>query len=230
MPAAAQDITFDPDITVDDFRTFSSMLGQSIYASPVDPARAGSIVGFDIGLAATAIEIDENAAYWINSVQSDFTTDSYVIVPRLVVSKGLGFATISATYAEVPDSEISVMGGALDFPLINGGLLRPTLAIRASYATLDGVENYGLDTYGAEVFLSKGFGPITPYVAAGMSRTEADGEIPPFETFEGRLFEETMEQQRVTVGLRLSLLVPKIVVEVTEGEDRTYSAKISFGL
>ena len=34
---------------------------------------------------------------------------------------------------------------------------------------------------------------------------------------------------RYTVGVRLSLFVPKIVVEATQAEVRSYAAKVSFG-
>ena len=34
---------------------------------------------------------------------------------------------------------------------------------------------------------------------------------------------------RITIGLRISLLVPKLAVEATQGEVRSFAAKISVG-
>ena len=173
----------------------------------------------------TAVPVDTSAAYWQKAVDNDFTINDYVAVPRIIVSKGLSVATLSLMYSKVPDSDIETWGGALDVPIIKGGVLSPTLALRGSYALLQGVDEFDLKTYGAEVFLSKGFGPITPYVGAGMTRLDSDGTISPTIT----LHDES-SGNRITVGVKLTLLIPKIVIEATQAEERSYAAKVSFGL
>lgn len=174
--------------------------------------------------------IDENAAYWVKSVSdNDFARNGYFLVPRLTASKGLGFATVSASYAKVPDSDIRMFGGSVDVALIRGTIATPALSARGTYSQLQGVEQLDLKNYGLEAFLSKGFGPFTPYVGAGIVRTDSEGRIEQ----NGQLLatlKDNFDTKRVTVGLRFSLLVPKIVVEATQGDDRTYAAKISLGL
>jgi hypothetical protein len=230
LPVFGQsDIEFTPGITQEQFETFSRLVAQGIYATPVDPARARGLLGFDIGVAATAIPVETDALYWQNSVNQDFTVSDHVLVPRIVASKGLKVATISAMYSQVPDSEISVLGAALDVPIIDGGVLKPTLAIRGSYATVQGVDDFGLDTYGAEVFLSKGFGPLTPYGAIGIARSDSRGNIN-IPTAAPVVLQDEATTNRITIGLKLSLFIPKIVVEATQGEERSYAAKVSFGL
>ena len=200
-------------------------MAQGIYATPVEPARARGLFGFDIGLAITAVPVDTAAPYWENAVDDDFTVNDHVLVPKVVASKGLSVASISASYAKVPDTDAVVWGGAVDVPIIGGGVVTPTLALRGAYSQLRGVEELDLKTYGVEVFLSKGFGPVTPYVAAGLQRSASVGRVTPTITLED---ESTVN--RYTVGVRLSLLVPKIIVEATQGEERSYAAKLSFGL
>ena len=233
LPAAAQDggdIDFDPAITQEEFSTFSRLLAQGIYASPVDAARARSLMGFDIGIAVTALPVDTEAAYWTNAVQDDFTISDYVAVPRLVASKGLGFATLSASYSKIQDTDISILGGALDVPIVDGGLVSPTIALRGAYSQLSGVDELELDTYGVELFISKGFGPLTPYAAVGRSRSNAEATFTiPGETDPRRLSDES-GTNRYTIGLKLSLFIPKLVVEATQGEERSYAAKVSIGL
>lgn len=229
MPAFAQDaITFDPAITQEQFEEFSRLAAQAIYHNPVEPARAGNLLRFDIGVAATAVPVDIDAAYWQNSVSDDFTISDHIAFPRLVVSKGISLATVSASYGKVPDSDITVLGGALDIPIINGGLLSPTLAVRGSYSQLQGVDEFDLKTYGVELFLSKGFGPVTPYAAVGRTRSDAVGRInlPAGNTVD---LTDEADANRITLGVRLSMLLPKIVVEATQGEERSYAAKVSFG-
>jgi hypothetical protein len=223
-PAFAGDINFNPNISQADFRKFSLIVGQSIFATPVEPARAQGIIRFDVGLAATAVKIDTGSPYWSNAVTNDFSANGYVGTPRLVVAKGFGSGTVYGTYAKVNGSDAKMYGGGLDTPIINGGLVRPTLALRLSYARLTGIDVFKQKVYGGELFLSKGFGPVTPYVAAGKMRTDSTGTINPTLTLK-----DTSTINRFTVGARLSLFLPKIVVEVTQAEVRSYAAKVSFG-
>ncbi len=146
-----------------------------------------------------------------------------------MVSKGLSAATVSATYSKVQDTDIEVWGGAVDVPIINGGLVKPTLALRGSYSQLQGVDEFELKTYGVELFISKGFGPLTPYAAVGRARSDATGHLN-VPTLAPVLLTDEADSNRITVGLKLSLLIPKIVIEATQGEERSYAAKVSFGL
>lgn len=233
LPALGQndgDIDFDPTITQQEFATFSRLVAQGIYATPVDAARARGLLGFDIGIAVTALPIDTDAEYWQKAVGNDFSVSDYVAVPKLVASKGLSVATVSASYSQVPDSDVEVWGGSLDVPILGGGIVTPTIAVRGAYAQLMGVDEYDLKTYGVEVFISKGFGPITPYAAIGRAWSDAEGRIA--EETSGSpaiVLTDEGESTRVTVGVKLSLLLPKIVVEATQGEERSYAAKVSIG-
>jgi hypothetical protein len=228
FPLLADDVSFDPTITQADFRTFSRIVGQGIFATPVQPARTTGLLGFDVGIAATAVKVNTNASYWQRAVPatSNFTTHGYAAVPRLVVSKGFGAGTISGSYAKVNSSGIKTWGGSLDLPIVRGSILSPELALRASYATLSGVDVFKLKTYGLELFLSKGFGPVMPYGAIGKMRTDSRGTIPgtPEVTLTDR-----GDFNRYTLGVRFSLLIPKLVVEATQAQVRSYSAKISVG-
>ncbi len=233
LPLLAQDdISFDPATTQAEFSKFSKVFAQGIFATPVQPARASGVLHFDVGVAATLVKVDTNDPYWRHAVpaNNDFTRNGYAAVPRLIVSKGFGAGTLSAMYAKVNDSGIGTWGGALDLPILRGSVVMPELALRASYATLTGVDVYKLKTYGLEAFVSKGFGPFTPYGAIGRQRVDARGDVnqlpnvvatPPLK--------EKSDFNRITLGVRLSLIVPKFDVEVTQGEVRSYAAKISVG-
>lgn len=227
------DIDFELGITHEEFEQFSRLLAQSIYATPVEPARARGLLGFDIGVVATAIPIDTNAAYWTRSTTNDdFTVSDHLVVPRLTASKGLSFGTISATYAKVPDTDIQIWGGSYDMPLVKGGIASPSIALRGAYSQLRGVDDLELSTYGLEVFASKGFGPITPYVAAGYARHKAVGHFSGIITvvpIDESVLRDEGDMQRFTLGVKISMFIPKLVVEATQGEERSYAAKVSLG-
>ncbi len=205
---------------------FSRIVGQGIFATPVQPARTTGLLGFDVGIAATVVKVDTHASYWQHSVPpaSDFTRSGYAAVPRLVVSKGFSSGTISGSYAKVSDSGIKTYGGALDLPVVRGSVVLPELAVRGSYATLSGVDALKLKTYGLELFLSKGFGPLMPYGAIGRMRTDARGTVA-----QDVILTDRSNINRYTLGLRLSLFLPKFVIEATQAEERSYAAKVSVG-
>ncbi len=226
----ADDITFNPLITQQEFQKFSRLIAQGIFPSPVQPAGASGLLRFDIGVAATAVQIDPNSTYWQRAVNKDITIGgNYVAVPRLVVSKGLSAATITGSYAKMQNTPGSIIGGTLDVPVINGGLVKPTLALRGSYSTLRGVDVYKLNTYGAELFLGKGFGPITPYGAIGKQRGDATGTIPQTPRTPEITLRDKSTMTRYTVGAAINLLFIRINVEANQAEARSYGAKVSFG-
>ena len=225
----AADISFDPATTDAEFAKFSRIAAQAIFPTPVQPARSSGLLGFDIGVAATAVKVDTSAPYWQHAVTNDFTTHGYVGVPRLVVSKGLSVATVSGSYAKISSSGVSTWGGALDIPLLHGSIVMPEVALRGSFATVSGSPDFDAKVYGLEAFISKGFGPVTPYGAIGKMRADTNATI----RFGGGLPDRTLAYKgdfnRYTAGVRLSLLVPKIAVEVTKAEVTSYEAKVSFG-
>ena len=223
---AADDIHFDGAITAEDFAKFSRVIAQGIYADPIQPARASGLLHFDIGIGATLMKIDQDASYWKRSVPKDIiVSGGYVGVPRLIVSKGYGGGTISGSYAKISDTGVKVYGGSLDVPLIRGTIATPELSLRGVYSKISGLDVYRLKTYGVEAFLSKGFGPLTPYVAVGRQRSDARGSIDEVNF----TLQDKSSINRYTAGVRVSLFVPKLVVEATQAERRSYSAKISVG-
>lgn len=204
-----------------------------MYADPVQPARSSGLLGFDVGVAATVLKVDTNADYWKHSVTKKITVSGgYVGVPRLVVSKGWGGGTISGTYAKITDTGAKTYGGSIDLPIIRGTVASPELALRGAYSTVTGVDVFKLKTYGVEAFVSKGFGPLMPYIAAGRMRSDSRATVditgvpPPQSKIN---FKAKSDMNRYTVGLRISLFLPKIVVEATQAEQRSYSAKVSIG-
>lgn len=192
----------------------------------MQPARASGFLGFDIGIAATAVPIDSKAAYWTNSVTSTRLEQSgYLAVPRLIAAKGFGGATLSASYASRGD--IRMYGGSLDLPIVRGTVATPELALRGSYSTLTGIDVFKMKTYGLEAFISKGFGPVMPYAAIGRQRNNASGSVTVATV--PRSLSDRSNVTRYTAGVRVSLLFPKITVEATKAEVTSYAAKISFG-
>ncbi|HJW92841.1 MAG TPA: hypothetical protein VJ901_04425 [Thermoanaerobaculia bacterium] len=223
---AADDIHFDGTITPEDFAKFSRIVAQGIYCDPIQPARASGLLHFDIGIGATIVKVDENASYWKKSVPKDIiVSGGYVGVPRLIVAKGYGGGTISASYAKISDTGVKIYGGAMDVPLIRGSIATPEVSLRAVYSKVSGIDVYKLKSYGYEAFVSKGFGPLTPYVSVGRMTSDARGSVDSVNF----TLKDKSTMNRYSAGVRISMLVPKLVIQATQAEQRSYSAKISFG-
>ena len=81
----------------------------------------------------------------------------------------------------------------------------------------------------AFLFLGKGIGPITPYGSVGRMYTNARGIIPASGARPEITLSDKSSVNRYTAGVRLNLFLPKIVIEATQAEERSYAAKVSFG-
>ncbi len=225
----AGDISFDPELTQQQFHLFSQVVGQAVYPTPVAPAEGGGLFGFQVGVAAVGTKVDESAEYWIRSIDGNATRGGYLVVPRLVVSKGLGRFNVTGSWARASNADVSMIGGTLDFALIEGGLTRPTIGLRGAWADLRGSDVFDLTTWGIEGFISKGIGPLTPYAGAGLTRTESSGLIGATQFSDEIHLSDQFEGTRLTVGARLSLVLWNLVVEATQAKERTYAARFTFG-
>ncbi|HSN69332.1 MAG TPA: hypothetical protein VLV48_08815 [Thermoanaerobaculia bacterium] len=228
-PAAAQTFDFDPTITQGEFDTLTRLASEAIFASPVDPPAQTGLFNFEIGLAVSAVEVDESAAYWAKSVSDDILVDGKLLVPRLVVTKGLGLVSVSGTYGKVGDSDASVLGGSVDVPLLRGGVMTPALAVRGTYSVLQGVDEADLTTYGVQALIGKGFGPLTPYAGYGRVFAQSEARIDSGFT-DPILLESDIEQDVITVGGKLDLAFLKLVVEGNQGDEEwRWGARVAIG-
>jgi hypothetical protein len=228
-PAAAQTFDFDPTLTQIEFDRLTLLAAEAIFASPVEaPAQTG-LFNFEIGIAATAIEVDQSESYWVKSVTDDILVDGRLLVPRIVVIKGLGIASVSASYGAVGDSDGKVLGGSIDVPLIRGSIVRPAIALRGVYSVLQDVEEADLTTYGVQALIGKGFGPFTPFAGYGRMFAQGEARIDSGLT-DLIVLESDVEQDILTVGGKLDLAFIKLVVEGNRGDEEwRWGARIALG-
>lgn len=168
-PALSADIDFSSAITQDDFNTLTKEAGAALGYRNMAPAAALGITGFDVGGEFTTISIDKNSRYWNSAFNND--APSYLVIPKIRVRKGLPFGIdIGAMYSYIPDSNVKLYGAELSKSIIEGGMATPSVGIRATYTKLAGVDDLGLQTYGVDASISKGFLFVTPYAGAGVMR------------------------------------------------------------
>ncbi len=169
-PVIAADIEIQPGITQQMFKDFSQEAASVLLYRAVEPAAPLGLLGFDIGVEATATKIDNGADFWKKAVKNQ-DPPSYIVAPKVHLQKGLplGF-DVGLVYSKVPDTNIQYAGGEVKYAILKGGAVWPALAVRGSYSQLFGVDQLDFKSYGLEFTVSKGFGvgvKIIPYVGVG---------------------------------------------------------------
>lgn len=201
------------------FRLLAEDLGAVLAYKGMQPAEPYGVIGFDVGLEASAVRLSNDASWEIAG--ADVST---VPLTRLSATKGLplGF-DIGGFIATAPGTGMRVYGAQLRYAFIEGGIVAPAVGLRAATTRLEGVDALDYGTTSLDLSISKGFGPLTPY--AGYGRVWASAS-PDAAT---GLVEEDVNQTRAFAGLRLSFLLLEFTFEAERtGETSGYSAKLGF--
>lgn len=221
--AAKYDILIPDGLTQSMFKDLSEQIGLAVAYRPLAPAEPLGLLGFDLGLEVTAVKIDNDAQFW-QLVNNDLP--SYLTFPKLHAQKGLPFGfDVGLVYTKVPSSNIGMFGGEVKWAILKGTIATPALALRGSYTTLSGVDTLDVSTYGADLSVSKGFGPFTPYAGVGQVaiNTSTDAEVSPGVA----LKDESISATHAFIGAKLSLLMLSVVAEADFAEVPSYSFRLN---
>ena len=204
------------------FKDLSKEIGFGLSYFPMAPAEPLGILGFDIGVEVTALDINEDKPYW--KQMGDFP--GMLPIPRLHVQKGLPFGIdIGAIYSSIPSTNISLWGGEVKWAFLKGSIATPAVALRGTYTKLNGVNNLDLNTMGYDISISKGFTILTPYAGVGQVKIDSDPKNIPLNP----LTKESITETKYFAGLRVSLGLINMVAEADFAEVPAYSLKLGVG-
>lgn len=218
---AANEITLPKGFGQPQFDDLSRQLGLAISYTPLAPAEPLGLLGFDVGVEVTAVQIDSNADFWADAIGEK--PPSYLVFPKLHAQKGLplGF-DVGLTYAKTPGSNIGLIGGELKWAFLQGTLATPAVAIRGDYTKLVGVGDLDMKVYGADVSVSKGFAFITPYAGIGrvwIASEEKSDLI--------NLKKADITGTKGFLGVKLSLFIISFVAEADFSDVPSYSGRLN---
>lgn len=207
-------------LTQSEFRSLAEDLGAALSYKPLQPTAPLGISGFDVGVAASATRLKHPELFERATGNSDFP--STVVVPSLRVSKGLPWDfDASVMYSSVPKTGVTLWGGALSWAAFSGNAALPAVGMRASYTKMFGVDQLDFYAAGLDASISKGFGPLTPYLGAGKVWSAS---TPQSTT---GLHRESFSQTKVFAGLGFNVAVVNFVVEYDRtGQANSYGAKL----
>lgn len=225
-PALAADVEFQSGITQQMFRDFSEEAGTVLLYRAVGPAAPLGLLGFDIGVEATATKIHDGSDYWKKAIK-DQNPPTYIIAPKLHIQKGLPLDfDVGLVYSQVPDTNIQYAGGEVKYAILKGGAVWPALAVRGSYSQLFGVDQLDFKTYGLELTASKGFGvgvKIIPYAGLGQHWFESKPKNLPAGV---NLNKESFSLTRGVVGAKLQLALFAVTAEADYVEVPSFTLRV----
>ncbi len=223
---AAEDDLIIRNLTQDEFRQLAREAGIGLSAYQTRPAAPLGFLRFDAGVEVTAVDINEDRGYWSRAFE-DGDAPSLLPVPKAHVTVGLPLGLdLGGLYGYVPDSNIRLWGAEVKWAVIGGGAVWPALAIRGGYTSLEGVDELELTTKSVDASVSKGFGPVTPYVGAGRIWIEGEpreaAAEPPVS-----LTEVSPVEDRLFAGLRLRLAFLSLAAEASWSRVPAYTLRLN---
>lgn len=210
-----------------DFDNLSQDLGSALSYKPVAPSTTLGATGFDIGLEFTQTNLAKSAPLW-NTITNGGGTLQNVVIPKLHITKGLPFGfDVSAFYSKVPTTNISFYGGALSYAIMDGGLVKPTIGLRAAFTKLSGVNQLAFNTKSLDLSISKGFVMVTPYLGLGKVWVNSSSNV--LSNATGTMLTDNFTQNKIYGGVNLNLGLVNIDAEMDKtGSARSTSVKLGF--
>lgn len=199
------------------FEELSENLGAATHYKGVTPAEGLGLIGFDIGVVLSSTDIDSD----LFDEASDGSFDgSGFNLARVQLHKGLPFGfDIGASVSKGIDNDATVLGAEVRYSLINGGVVSPSLGLRASYSQMEGIDDLDVNNAALELTVSKGFLMLTPYAGVGIVRTTADPDE------QTGLDEESVDLEKLYIGLTINLGLAITLEADQTGDISTYTAK-----
>ena len=219
--AGGSDIALPAGFGQATFNTLVEELGTAVAYNSVAPAESMGITGFDIGVVIGSVDLD--ATVW-DPVVSDNSAPSSLIVPKLIVRKGLPFGVdLGVSYVSIPDSNVTIMGGEIRKSLLEGSTVMPAISLSLHTSSLSGVDDLDISTYGIDVGISKGFAMFTPYASVGLIWLDGS-ENTTLLTLQD--YDDSMT--RSSVGVKIGFMpIMSLTLQANMAETNSYNMKLS---
>lgn len=200
----------------DTFKSLTANMGSAIGYKAINPTEPLEGLGFDMNIQLSNDSL-ENAP--LN--HADTYGQGRYLPPELRMFTDLPFGIeIGGFYSSVPLSDISLMGGEVNYAIVEDQPLGgPAVSIRGTFTRLTGIQDFGLETRGLELAVSKGFATFTPY--AGLGTVWINGE-----TGVDGLNNESLTQNKYFMGFNFNLGMMNFAAEAEQtGDSASTSAK-----
>jgi len=208
-------------LSADQFEALVANLGAATNYKAVAPGEPLGLIGFDLGVGLSVTESDDELFELAGSDATD-AVDS-LLLPRLHVHKGLlGGVDVGAFIGAIADTDLTLIGVEGRYAVLQGTVATPSLGVRLAATRLMGADELDLESYSAELVLSKGFVMFTPYAGVGIVRTVGDA------TEVDDLEEVSLNEEKLFLGLNVNLGINLTFEADVSADYASYSAKVGF--
>ena len=218
-PARAADFPDIGNLVQGEFRDIARDLGAVSSYKGITPATPLGTLGFDVGLEVTHTQL-ENSRLFSLAGADDYSS---LVIPKVHIHKGLpANFDISAFVGGATQVDAYIWGAAIRWTLADDGLVYPAIGVRASATKTTGTGDLKVATAALDLLVSKKFTVVTPYVGAGVVRTEAS-------VANSFLAKEKIDESRVFGGVNLNLVAVNLAFEAEKlGDNVSLSAKVGW--
>ena len=220
----------DPSLTQEAWHQFVGEAGLVTYFRPLASARPLGAKHFELAILQWATRIDDADAAWNDTFSHPdaehwLTEGSALPIPGLMVRVGVTDRVDVGTYfTKNPNANYGILGGQLQYSLMDDQEANLAAASRVSVATLFGPEDLGVTVYGLDFLMSKEVSVFSPY--AGVSAYLSRGAE---HTTKVDLEDESVFGVQGTAGVAVSISVLRLGAELNLAKVPGYSFKVAFG-
>lgn len=181
------------------------------------------LIGFDIGVEATAVKLDDGSLW--NKSYSTSRAPSYLLLPAAHIRKGLPLSIdVGIRGGMAPNADLSLLGGEISYAPLAGSIVMPAVNLFLAYSILDGGKNFDLNSTSIGASVSKGIGIITPYAGISYDQTKLSVKG-------SSLLQNTAGSgMRQFAGARLNVIIFSLCAEANFGEMQSYGLSLDFGI
>lgn len=207
----------------------------------VGPAQGGGLMGFDVGIAGSLIDVPQEARdIATRALDGGSDLPATLVLPRLTVQKGLPLGIdLAINYAMVPSTDIQLLGFGGQYELELPIPVLPIYAgVRGTYSMLTGLDELSSSHFGLEALVSAQLLPavpmlgIQPWLGVGFDSADANSDLK-LPTGTTVPLESDWTDTYVLAGAQFSLALVRIAAEAQfslSDQNPIYNLKLSFGM
>lgn len=200
---ASDDISFTRPPTSGELDDLTRELGVAAFGARLEAAESLGPVRFEIQIGATGTEISQDEDFWTEASGGD-TPSGTLAAGRGSLRAGLPWHIDLGVFVQRLDvGSAQSQGAEAKWEFVRGDAAMPAIAARVTYARLRHVDELSAKTVSADVSISKGFGPFTPY--GGLGRMWLDSKASDIEGFPDEHVTSSPGVNQAFLGARLSL-------------------------
>jgi hypothetical protein len=200
---ASDDISFTRPPSSGELDDLTRELGVAAFGAKLAAAESLGPARFEIQLGATGTEISKDEDFWRVASGGD-TPSGTLAAGRGSLRVGLPWhIDLGAFVQRLSAGSAQSQGAEVKWEFVHGDTAMPAIAARVTYARLRHVDSLSAKTVAADVSISKGIGPFTPY--GGVGRMWLDSKASDIESDPDAHVTSSPGVNQAFLGARLSL-------------------------